>query len=378
MLTSIIIGGGIGGLTCAIAMAKRGFDVVVFEQASEFRPLGAGIVLWINAMRVLKELGLAEELLLRGNRLKTFAIKRYDGKQLTQTNIQTLEEEFSIPSIGIDRAELHEVLMNRIPTHRRHFGERLIHCIQTKNKATAIFESGTKISADLIIGADGIHSEVRKKILGDSPLRDAQQICFRGICDATSIVLERSHMFEAWGKSKRFGIVPIGHDKIYWYLTLNRNNTLEPPQEPKEFLLEKFQDWVAPIPAILSHTSPHFFLRNDLYDRPPVNRWHQGRIVLLGDAAHPMTPDLGQGAAMAIESAAVLASCLEKYKEFSSALQNYEQSRMPRTRSITNQSWRMGKIATLNNSLAMSVRNFFMRFLSRFVYQQTKRLFESP
>ena len=372
----IIIGGGIGGLTCAIAMAKRGFEIQVFEQAAEIRPLGAGITLGVNAMRVFKELGLAEDLIARGNPFNKIGIKTHNGRVLNRIDIERLEDELGMPSIGIHRAELHNVLIKHLPPNTLNLGEKFVEYKQGQDGITAIFESGKGVTAGLLIGADGIHSRVREEIVGTSPLRDAKQICFRGVCDAGSISWDKSQTFEAWGKSKRFGIVPIGKHKIYWFLTINRDQNSKIPQEAKEYLLESFGDWYDPVPAIISHTESDAILRNDLYDRLPIDRWHDERAVLLGDAAHPTTPNMGQGAAMAIESAAVLASCLEEYDDLPTAIEQYERLRMPRTQTITKRSWSIGQIATVSNPLWVAVRNLSIRLMSGFAYKGSKRLFE--
>ena len=168
----------------------------------------------------------------------------------------------------------------------------------------------------------------------------------------------------------------ISSFKIYWYSTINRDEDTQIPEKAKEYLQESFADWYDPAPTIISHTEPTAILRNDLYDRPPIDRWHDERAVLLGDAAHPTTPNMGQGAAMAIESAVVLASCLEEYDNLPTAIQRYERLRMPRTQSITNRSWSIGKIAGASNPLGVAVRNLSIRFMAGFAYKGSKRLFE--
>ena len=357
MTDIIIIGGGIGGLTCAIALTQRGHSVRVFEKTPQLQPVGAGLGLGINAMRVLQQLRIADEVIERGNRLQTMDIKTPAGKILNRVDIRPLVEKFGIPAITIHRADLHEILVAALSQNALQLGEEFVSYEQHQSQVTANFASGKQVTGQLLVGSDGIHSQVRQQMFGKQPLRDARQMCWRGICNEPSI--NAPHYCVVWGQKARFGFVRVNSRQIYWFCTINTGMGKIP--ENKEQLREIFQQWCEPIPQILSTTEENAILRNDLFDRRPHTPWYDNNVVLLGDAIHPTTPNLGQGACMAIESAEVLAHCLEHYKGTNNALQHYQKLRLPRTRQITKASWRVGKIATISNPLIMHLRNAFVR-----------------
>ena len=202
-------------------------------------------------------------------------------------------------------------------------------------------------------------------MFGEQPLRDAKQVCWRGVCDVQNLKvsqypLDISHYAVMWGKKARFGFVPINSHQIYWFCTMNKS--IEKIPSNKQQLLDIFEHWHAPVPQILCSTEEAHILRNDLYDRLPTDSWFDNRVVLLGDSIHPTTPNIGQGACMAIESGEVLAHSLQNEKHLEQALQHYQKLRIPRTSRITKESWRVGKIATIRNPLLMWLRNCFVRF----------------
>ncbi|BBM85522.1 FAD-dependent monooxygenase [Candidatus Uabimicrobium amorphum] len=357
MTDTIIIGGGIGGLTCAVAMAQRGFNVRVFEKTPQLQPVGAGLGLGINAMRVLRKLNIADEVIKRGNRLQIMYIKTPAGKILNRVDIRPLIEKFAVPAITIHRADLHDILVAALPKNTLQLGEEFVAYEQQDSQVMATFASGRQAAGQLLVGSDGIHSQVRKQMHGKQPLRDAQQMCWRGICEGENI--DAPHYCVVWGREARFGFVRVNAKQIYWFCTINKGHGEIPVG--KEQLLGVFQKWCKPVPQILSSTEESAILRNDLFDRVSSKSWYENRVVLLGDSIHPTTPNLGQGACMAIESAEVLAHCLEYHKDIAIALKDYQALRLPRTRQITTASWRVGKIATIRNLVLMHLRNTFVR-----------------
>lgn len=358
MREASIIGGGIGGLCTAVALQQRGYTVQVYEQTARLKPVGAGITLGVNAMRVLQTLGLAAKVIQHGNVLEHIGIKTDSDQVLNQLQPAASTRDDAPPPVAIHRADLHQILRQNLLPDSLNLGQKLQHYHQNPETVSATFDSGTRISTSLLIGSDGINSQVRRLMYGDSPLRDARQVCWRGICNGSVIRWPRASFFEFWGRGCRFGFVFINADQIYWFLTINRKEVTEPEtNQLKPYLQQRFRSWPAPIPEILAGTAPEAIIRNDLYDRRPVRGWYTRRVVLLGDAIHSTTPNLGQGAGMAIESAAVLAHALENKPDLASALNCYETLRAPRTRRVTQQSWQLGQIATLSHPLAATLRN---------------------
>lgn len=361
-----IIGAGIGGLTAAHGLRACGIGVTVYERSPIFAPVGAGIVLGANAMRVFAELGLAEAIAERGNRLHRVGIRTASGRTLSAVDIDAVARRTGLHSVAISRAALHEELSRPLPNEVIELGAECVGVQATAEGVEASFANGKTASADLLIGADGLHSCVRRELGLEAPLRDARQICFRGMCDRSRFDLDDDGFYESWGGGKRFGFVDVGGGSVYWFLTMNRDRVRVPDEGAcRDWLVDQFRHWWRPIPDIIAATDAAAFIRTDLYDRAPAPLWHRHRTVLLGDAAHPTTPNMGQGAGMAIESAAVLARCLATQADPDQAIETYERLRRPRTASITSRSWRIGRLATWSNTLGVGLRNLLLRSVPR-------------
>ncbi len=225
----------------------------------------------------------------------------------------------------------------------------------------ATFSNGEESQADLLIGADGIHSRVREQLTGKLALRYSGYTAWRGIAPTPDKAFQSG---ETWGKGRRFGLVPLSGEKVYWFATDNRpeGETDDPARRQAE-LLELFAGWHYPVPELIGTTPRGDILRNDIFDLPPLKKWSVGRVTLLGDAAHAMTPNLGQGACQAIEDAVTLAGCLTRFEEVSEALARYEALRRPRTARITRQARQVGEIGQWGHPAAVWLRQHFARLL---------------
>jgi FAD-dependent urate hydroxylase len=351
-----IIGGGIGGLTTAIAMRRRGHEVAVYERASELREAGAGITLWPNAMRVLFDLGVGEAIASRGLRLGKAAIRAAGGRVLSETEPDALERRFGAPAIALHRADLLTSLLEALPRDVIHLGATCSGVTADGKRPEAHFTDGANVRSDLVIGADGIHSAVRRHLFPSIQPRYSGYTGWRGVTRHSATAAG-----ETWGRGARFGIVPIGQGRVYWFATRNAPaGTHHTPEENRARLLETFGDWHQPIRDLIATTPAEAILQNDIIDIAPFTTWSRGRVVLLGDAAHPTTPNLGQGACMAIESAAVLAEELDKW-DVDTAIEAYVRRRAPRAARITNESWRIGAVGQLEGRLSTALRNAVMR-----------------
>lgn len=234
----------------------------------------------------------------------------------------------------------------------------------------AEFAGGEEAQGDFLVGADGLHSVVRGRLHGTERPRYAGYTAWRAV---TTFKIQPTTS-ESWGHGKRFGIVPIGGSRVYWFATKNApEGQPEHPEGRKQKLLHLFKGWHPPIVDLIEATDPEAILRHDLYDRKPMKRsWGEGRVTLLGDAAHPTTPNLGQGACQATEGAFVLAQQLRSAMDIAAALRRYEAQRLPRTAFITNLSWRIGRMAQLENPVLCWLRNTALRVVP--VGIQTKQL----
>lgn len=356
----IVIGGGIGGLCTAIALRQAGFEPVVYEKTGAFDVAGAGLTLWANAIRVLRALGI-DDSELEGSRIQNGAIRSAEGETLTRLPSGEIERILGAPTIAIHRAALHEVLLSKLPKESIFLNAACTRFEQDEAGVTVCFADGHVDRADLLVGADGIHSTIRQKLFPEVRLRYAGYAAWRGVVslDAGIKVNETS---ESWGRGLRFGIVPIGGRQIYWFAAGNQPKGIRTsPEERKSLMLEHFSKWHAPIAQILEATPAESILENDVYDFQPMSRWSQGRVTLLGDAAHATTPNMGQGACQAIESSLELARSLADCADVGMALQRYEAERHERTAWITNNSWMMGKVGQWENPVACAARTLVMR-----------------
>ena len=359
---AIIIGGGIGGLCAAISLRRMGVEVAVYEQAQELRAIGAGLTIWANAIKALRKLGLADEVLGAGSRIERGELRTSSGRVLSRSHPGELEQRFGEPTIAIHRADLHEILLKALPPEAVRLGARCVQFQEDRESVTATFSDGHMDRAQLLVGADGIHSVIREQLFPEVQPRYSGYTTWRGVVQ-TRDEAALGTTSESWGCGARFGIVRIDKERVYWFSTANVEAGRKlAPAESKSFLLDHFKDWHHPVKLLIESTPPEHILHNDIYDIAPMKKWHRGRAVLLGDSAHATTPNMGQGACMAIESSLALARALRQEEELSAGLNRYERERMARTAWITNQSWRIGRIGQFENRFLCALRDAFVQF----------------
>jgi len=355
--TATIIGSGVGGLCAAIALRQAGIDAHVYEKADLLGDVGAGLVIWSNAIRALRMLGLADDALHAGATLQRGEISTATGRVMKRTDLASHQRLYSEPTAAIHRAALSRVLLARLPANAIHLNQKCERVEQDAGGATAHFADGSSTRADLLIGADGIRSAVRGQFFPNVALRYSGYTAWRGVVqtkDESALGITS----ETWGRGARFGIVRMDAERVYWFATANAPaGSLVPQAQRKTTLLALFGGWHSPIPQLLAATPDEAFLQNDIYDIPPMKSWSAGRVTLLGDAAHATTPNMGQGACMAIESAVVLARCLADGVSVEAVLREYERIRQPRTAWVTRQSWQLGQVGQIENPLLRAARD---------------------
>ncbi len=349
-----IIGGGIGGLTLALALRLEGFTPQVFEQAPALLDVGAAIAVWPNAMRVLARLGLSDEVLAHGGTIKRARWMSWDGRVL---NSFALPDE-DAPAVALHRADLQSTLLHALAPGCVHLGKHFESFEQDGDSVRATFTDGSDAECDALIGADGLHSRVRSQLLGDAaPIYHGYTV-WRGIAKlAHDDALPAETATEIYGSGQRFGIGPIGAGRTGWWATANEPEaTAESASEHQEKLLRLFAGWHALVRELIEATPSSSILRNAAYDRPAASQWGERAVTLLGDAAHPLTPNLGQGGCMAIEDAAVLARCLRMTGDVNAALRNYEAHRRARTSRVCAYSSRYGHVGQWQGASLVRVR----------------------
>jgi 2-polyprenyl-6-methoxyphenol hydroxylase-like FAD-dependent oxidoreductase len=348
----VVVGAGIGGLAAAVALRRIGVEALVVERAASIREVGAGLSIWSNAVNALRELGLDANVIAAASVIERNLVQTPKGRVIVQTKLGEVSRMAGAPCICIHRGILQKILLDALPPRSMRTGARCVGF----DGSTAILENGEHIQADVLVGADGISSVIRDGLHGTEAPRYAGYTAWRGICEDNGLLPERAALLVMGGGSQ-FGVVPCGAGKLYWFLT---KNAPQGTTQAKTEAVTVCRDWAAPVPEIVAGTPEDAILQNDVIDRPPLQWWGRGTVTLLGDAAHPSTPNLGQGACQALEDAVVLAHCLGGIRPIEVALRKYEGLRLPRTAEVVRNSWQTGKAMQLDSPSLESLRNWFM------------------
>lgn len=356
----VVAGAGIGGLCLAYALKRAGLSVVVAERASALTAAGAGIVVQSNAMAALREIGLDQAVLAAGQPITEASVRDARGRVLTSTPAGFFEREFGAPSVAIHRADLLSLLADAVGREAIETGFSVVTYEQDRSSVKAIADDGRSLEGAVLVGADGLWSRVRSHLVADGPPRYAGYTSWRGVCEAPGL-LPDGYTSESWGKGERFGLVSLGRGRIYWFATANARAGERDPHDAVVALAERFLGWHAPIEEVLLATPEERLIRTDVHDRAPIVRWADGRVVLLGDAAHPMTPNLGQGGCQAIEDAVVLSRALAHQSGVAAAFHEYEALRVRRANDIVRRSRSLGGVAQWSGPLSRMLRDTAMR-----------------
>lgn len=348
-----IIGGGIAGLTFARCISDD-YETHIFEKKQEFGEVGAAISVFPNALCVMDEIGLLDSILNTSGKFENVYLKTDKGNILSKSTPKS-----DYPVVCIHRANLHKILLTDINAHL-HIDSGVKKLTNLNNgQVEIIFANGKSSVFDAVIGADGIHSIVRKNIINDGdPIFRGYNI-WRGVVKTN---FDIGYASETYGKGKRVGIVPIKDGVYGWWATYNEGFLKDDePEGTKQKLKRLFGNWHYPIPELIENTEN--ILKNSLSDRIPHKGWTKGNITLIGDAAHPTTPNLGQGGCMAIEGAYLLAKCINKYGLSSKAYEIYEKYQFPRSKEIISESLKLGKMGQITNPILITLRNFFFKII---------------
>lgn len=371
-----IIGAGIAGLTTAIALQRAGIEAVIFEAAPEIKAIGAGLALSANALKAFDRLGLKQAVIEQGRLLDSFTVYDQKGKPITRVDSKAIGTKYGVDNFTIHRAALHMLLLSRIDPTRVYINKRVTEVEQKAGKVIVTFQDDTTHETDFLVAADGVHSPIRKKLVPDSMPRYSGYTCWRAVIDNSSLKLTETS--ETWGQKGRFGITPLAGNKIYWYACINGpQNDSRLRQYKVADLQDHFRDFHDPIPSIIQQTKDVNLIWSDITDLTPLQQFTFENVVLIGDAAHATTPNMGQGACQAIEDAVVLADELNGASDIQKAFRQFEQRRLKRTHYIVNASWKVGKIAQWDNKLLIAIRNFLFRRIPRSISErQMKFLYE--
>jgi len=360
----LVVGGGIGGLAVALALQQHGRSCTILEREPRLGEAGAGLLLAPNAVWVLDCLGVLEQ-------VRTLSVQTAEWRLLAENGAllqRVIPARATIPALSITRTLLQRALLQSLPPKHLLTGHEVIAATSTPDGASVDLADGTSRTAALVIGADGLRSPVRQWVLGTSQPIYRGYVGWRALVDWVPEQWRGGLVTETWGRGMRFGIAPVSQNRAYWYATANRQGVIaRDPGERKKELLGLFAKWHAPVCELIERTPCEEIFENAIFDRPMAFSWSRGRMTLVGDAAHPMTPNLGQGAAMALEDAWILAKCLTSDRSPAASLRHYERLRRMRKARILWQSRAMGRLIQIERTPWVSLRDGLMKGLPAFV-----------
>lgn len=362
-----IVGAGVGGLALALALVRRGWPVVVYEQAAEIAPVGAGLNLWQNATHVLRELGVLDVLVPLGARYRTMEILDVDGSVLASTRMPQGEAGTDeLPGFFVRRADLHAALLDALPAGVVKTGHRLASFEPGVREGVILhFEKADRVVASALVGADGVRSRVRRQMFaaerGGTPVYRGYHI-WQGLVPGVPEGYRDGRLSETWGAGRRFSVFPCGREQTYWFASATRAEGASIPRDSLlDFLRHTFSGWHAPVGDVLDAIDPAAVHAAPILDLAPLPTWHTSHAVLLGDAAHAITPNVGQGACLALEDALVLAKRLVADETFEDAFAAYERARRPRVTTIGRQARLTGWIGQWRAPALVKLRRRLLR-----------------
>lgn len=346
----VVVGAGIGGLATATAFTRIGWQVQVLERAPALIAPGAGLSLWPNALRALDALGIGDLVRSRAREDGSAGIRDSRGTWLSRFDVPALRARYGLP-IMVHRADLLDILRSAVPAEVIRTGIT----VSEAHPDGVVTHSAGESHADLVVGSDGINSVVRRAVVGTVAPVYAGYTAWRVIVDPARPLAEFG---ETWGCGVRFGYAGLADGRVYCFGAANRPEGA--PSTGLAELRDLFAGWHDPVPALLADADPAAVLHHDIYRLPDLKTFVAGRIALLGDAAHAMTPNLGQGACQALEDAVVLAGIAGDSGQ-DCDLTRYDRERRPRTRMIAARSDLLGTVGQFSSRPAVAVRDAVLR-----------------
>ena len=331
-----IIGGGIGGLTAANALSRAGIEVAVYEAAAELKEIGAGVALHANAMRVLRAIGVEDAVRKVAGRSQWQMTRNWKtGRVISKTSRRQSAAAFGLEGATVHRADLLDVLADALPADIVTLGKRCTEVLPDGDMAVARFADGGEIEADIIVGADGIHSPVRASLFGPDAPRFTGKICYRSVISTAAVRGARptTDLGQWFGPHGTIVLYPLRGEELINVVCHYDDDSYRHEswvtECSREEVLQRYAGWHESLLRLFAAGDTWY--KWALYDRDPIPQWTRGRVTLLGDAAHPMLPYLGQGACQALEDSAVLATALTaEAADPPTGLVRYERTRRPR------------------------------------------------
>jgi FAD-dependent urate hydroxylase len=333
-LKAIIIGAGIGGLTTAIALKRAGYQIEVYDRVKELRPVGAGISLWSNGVKVMNWLGLGDEIQKIGGEMNRMTYLSKENELLNDIDLLPLIDQVGQRPYPVSRSELQSMLLEQLGKEYVKLETKCIGAKEEGNQVTAIFEDGSTATGDVLIAADGVRSVLRNYVTQQEPEpRYADYVNWNGLVDASPELADKHSWVIYVGDGKRASMMPVGGDRFYYFFGVPMSKgTVVEPKDRRDELAKLFQGWPEPVQNLIQKLNPLETNRLEIHDLDPLEKLSRGRVVLVGDAGHATTPTLGQGGCQAMEDAEILCRYLVTTNiSVEDALQRYESARKERT-----------------------------------------------
>ncbi|WP_175409180.1 FAD-dependent monooxygenase [Streptomyces sp. TRM64462] len=364
--TALVVGAGIGGLTAAAALRDAGWDVEIHERATELRAAGSGLSVMSNAIAALRSADLDPGLAERGQVLRSYHVRTTRGRLIREFPFPSIIRRLGVPSVLITRSALQQALLEAtdgIPLHLDSAAEDFT-VDEATGRVTVRFADGREACGDVLVGADGFNSAMRRRLVGPEESRDSGYICWLALTPFSHPRFTPGSVTHYWGSGQRFGLVDMGGGLLYWWGTKNMPARLSHGWKGgKADVRQAFAGWADEVRKAIEVTPEEAILAVPSRDRVFLERWGRGPVTLLGDAAHPMLTSLGQGSGMAIEDAVVLARRLRGATDVAGALRAYENERRGRTRGLVAASRSVSDFEQSENPVRRPVRDAYFRFL---------------
>ncbi len=335
-LKAIVIGAGIGGLSTGVALKQAGYEVEIYDRVKELRPVGAGISVWSNGVKVLNRLGLGTQMAAIGGIMNRMEYRTKTGELLNDIDLMPLVDAVGQRPYPVARRDLQRILLEAFGGAVQ-LDHKCIGVSEDDNGVTAHFDNGHQATGDVLIAADGIRSTLRSHVLG----RDVEPayggyVNWNGLVPADEALAPKDCWAIYVGEHKRASLMPVAGDRFYFFFDVPLpTGTAANPADYQAELKKHFQGWAAPVQALIDLMDPDTVARPEIHDVGPIDRYVKGRVALLGDSAHATCPDLGQGGCQAMEDGFVLTNYLKTTNlSVADALKRYEAERKDRANAV--------------------------------------------
>jgi 2-polyprenyl-6-methoxyphenol hydroxylase-like FAD-dependent oxidoreductase len=357
---ALIAGAGIAGLAAGIALRRAGVEVEILERSPRLQEIGAGLMIWPNGARALRSLGVE----VKSLEVKKVTLCNSHGRRIIEMPVEFAYQRCGSNVSFVHRADLQAALATNFGPEGLRLGCEVRGFVEGSAHIEVALHDGSVATGDFLLGADGLRSPVRRQLLNDGDPTYLGSTIWRGLAAGDGIALPLGCGINWWGRGSEFLAFHLAGDIIYWAgVTKEPQGERPGPEGHMKDLLARFGGWAAPVPALIAATPDSAILRNDMYDRPPVPHWSRGRVTLAGDAAHPMSPNQGQGACQALADGVALGESIERTSSLAGAFKLYEEQRMRRANREVSMSRQATRGVQIENPVLCAIRDGFMRLL---------------